>query len=151
MMSKWKQDRLEKIASSDDLHIAPLRDDGFTMELPPGFGRWLWTATSTCVRTTGFDPVGTWLQSSKKLDGSRLRGKIRRSTSKQWPEKSTNASTLHKYFSSPYLRPMIADGARAATVQLIALRDGHKCSARLLWGPVRKRTIEHAKTAWTVN
>jgi hypothetical protein len=65
--------------------------------------------------------------------------------------KSTNASTLHKYFSSPYLRPMIDDGARAATVQLIALRDGHKCSARLLWGPVRKRTIEHAKTAWTVN
>ena len=39
MMSKWKQDRLEKIASNDDLHIAPLRPDRFTYGSPT----WIWS------------------------------------------------------------------------------------------------------------
>jgi hypothetical protein len=43
------------------------------------------------------------------------------STSKQWKEKLTIASMIAhqaKYSSSPYLKPMMGDGARAATVRI---------------------------------
>jgi hypothetical protein len=38
-MSTWTQDRLQQIESSDDLHIAPFREDGVT----PGTPTWIWS------------------------------------------------------------------------------------------------------------
>ena len=34
-MNGWKQDSPERIASSDDLHIAPFREDGVTLPAAP--------------------------------------------------------------------------------------------------------------------
>jgi hypothetical protein len=38
-MNTWTQDRLQQIESSDDLHIAPFREDGVT----PGTPTWIWS------------------------------------------------------------------------------------------------------------
>ena len=57
-MSAWPQDELRKIAESDDLHIAPFREDGVTYGTPT----WIWSVTvdgtSMCGATTGRNPVG---------------------------------------------------------------------------------------------
>ena len=37
----WSRDELRKIAESDDLHIAPLREDGATYGTPT----WIWSVT----------------------------------------------------------------------------------------------------------
>jgi hypothetical protein len=38
-MGIWAKDRLQQIASSDDLHIAPFREDGVTAGTPT----WIWS------------------------------------------------------------------------------------------------------------
>ena len=38
-MRKWPKDELGRIAESDDLHIAPYRDDGVTYGTPT----WIWS------------------------------------------------------------------------------------------------------------
>jgi len=37
-MSAWQKEELVKIATTDDLHISPLRDDGRTYGTPT----WIW-------------------------------------------------------------------------------------------------------------
>ncbi len=39
-MSTWAVDTLSRIASSDDFHVAPFREDGAT----PGTAIWVWSA-----------------------------------------------------------------------------------------------------------
>lgn len=38
-MATWLKDELRRIAETDDLHIAPLREDGVTYATPT----WLWS------------------------------------------------------------------------------------------------------------
>jgi len=38
-MTAWSKPELHKIAAADDLHIAPLRDDGKTYGTPT----WIWS------------------------------------------------------------------------------------------------------------
>ncbi len=38
-MSRWKPEEIRKIAETDDLHIAPFRDDGTTYGTPT----WIWS------------------------------------------------------------------------------------------------------------
>jgi hypothetical protein len=38
-MSAWTKDDLDKIAASDDLHVAPFREDGKTYGTPT----WIWS------------------------------------------------------------------------------------------------------------
>ena len=38
-MGTWAKDRIQQIASSDDLHIAPFREDSVT----PGTPTWIWS------------------------------------------------------------------------------------------------------------
>jgi hypothetical protein len=51
-MSSWTPDDLQRIASTDDLHIAPLRDDGVTYGTLTLFCRLSWMTACTCVLTT---------------------------------------------------------------------------------------------------
>src|SRR5712691_11019986 len=39
MMSTWSKDELRRISDADDLHIAPLREDGVTYGTPT----WIWS------------------------------------------------------------------------------------------------------------
>jgi hypothetical protein len=38
-MAEWPQEDLARIAASDDLHVAPFRDDGVTYGTPT----WIWS------------------------------------------------------------------------------------------------------------
>jgi hypothetical protein len=38
-MTAWTQEQLQKIAASDDLHVAPFREDGATTGTPT----WIWS------------------------------------------------------------------------------------------------------------
>ena len=40
-MTKWSEDELHHIAETDDLHIAPFREDGVTYGTPT----WIWSVT----------------------------------------------------------------------------------------------------------
>ncbi len=58
-MSTWSKSQLDKIAKSDDLHIAPFPDDGETYGTPT----WIWSVAVdhdlTSALTTARTPVGT--------------------------------------------------------------------------------------------
>jgi len=38
-MARWASEQLDAIASSDDFHVSPYRDDGTT----PGTPTWIWS------------------------------------------------------------------------------------------------------------
>jgi hypothetical protein len=55
----WARDDIEKIATTDDLHIAPFREDGRTHGTPT----WIWSvvvdASSMCAPITAGIRAGT--------------------------------------------------------------------------------------------
>ncbi|MDI9628272.1 MAG: DUF2255 family protein [Acidobacteriota bacterium] len=121
-MATWPTDTIEKIAATDDLHIAPYHPDGKTT----GTLTWIW---SVVVDDRLF--VRAW---------SGTRGKWYRSALEQRAGKITAAGQEHeveftpiddpqlndridaayqlKYAGSPYLPPMVAKGPRAATMEV---------------------------------
>lgn len=120
-MSSWKQDDLRQIASTDDLHIAPLRDDGVTY----GTLTWIWSVVlddSLYVRAyNGMN--SSW----HKAALAQMFGKIT-ATGKTFEvafeavtgelNDRIDAAYKVKYGSSSYLKPMISDRARSATVRI---------------------------------
>ena len=68
-MTAWPTKELEGIAGKDDLHIAPLREDGKTYGTPLGSGRSWWTARSMCAPTTGQIHAGTRPRCGRRRDG----------------------------------------------------------------------------------
>lgn len=121
-MADWPTDTIEKIAATDDLHIAPYRADGKT----PGTLTWIWS-----VVVDGRLFVRAW---------NGVDGRWYRSALAQRPGKITAAGNEHtvtfapvddpelngridrayraKYAGSPYLPPMVGSGPRAATVEV---------------------------------
>jgi hypothetical protein len=57
-MAEWTKHELRKIAKTDDLHIAPFRDDGVTYGTPT----WIWSVRLATLfmsaRTTEPHPAG---------------------------------------------------------------------------------------------
>lgn len=121
-MADWPTDVIERIAATDDLHIAPYRADGTTT----GTLTWIWSVVvdgRLFVRAwNGVD--GRWYRSAvaqragritaagdehavafTPVDGLELNGRI-------------DEAYRRKYAGSPYLPPMVAAGPRAATVEV---------------------------------
>jgi hypothetical protein len=120
-MSAWTQDRLQQIAASDDLHIAPFREDGVTLGTPT----WIWSVVvdrELYVRAyTGTS--SRWYQAASKQKAGQVT--VAGQTTDVSFEQLTgeindriDAAYRAKYSSSPYLKPMIGDRARAATVRI---------------------------------
>ena len=120
-MSAWSQDRIEKIAASDDLHIAPYREDGVTYGTPT----WIWSVVvdgALYVRAyNGAD--SRWYKAALRQRAGRIT--VAGQTIEVVFEPVSgeindriDAAYRSKYASSPYLRPMIGDRARAATVRI---------------------------------
>lgn len=121
-MTNWPSDTIEKIAATDDLHIAPYHADGKTT----GTLTWIWS-----VVVDGRLFVRAW---------NGTRGKWYRSAITQRAGKITAAGQEHeveftpitdaelntkidaayntKYAGSSYLPPMVAAGPKAATVEI---------------------------------
>ena len=121
-MSKWKTDELQRIAETDDLHISPFREDGATYGTPT----WIWAVVvgdDLYVRAyNGHN--SRWYKSAMKQKAGRIQaaGMIKEVTFES-VEGDINAQIdeayKKKYSDSPYLSPMIAKQAKAATVKIV--------------------------------
>ncbi|MCK4120454.1 DUF2255 family protein [Ralstonia nicotianae] len=120
-MNTWSQDELARIATSDDLHIAPLRDDGTTYGTPT----WIWSVVvDGGLYVRGYNGQNSlWYQAAIRQKAGRI--SVAGMTKAAAFESATGAindqideAYRRKYSKSPYLAPMIGERARAATVRV---------------------------------
>ena len=121
-MSKWTKEELRKIAEADDLHIAPLREDGVTYGTPT----WIWSvAVGNALYVRGYNGAKSrWYQAAMRQKAGRI---IAAGITKEVIfepvddsiHESINDAYRAKYGESPYLKPMIGVRARAATVRIM--------------------------------
>ena len=120
-MTIWAKDELGKIAATDDLHIAPLREDGKTYGTPT----WIWSVVvdgALYVRAyRGKD--SSWYQAALHRKAGRI---IVAGITKEVTFAPIDGAINDrideayrvKYRDSRYLDPMIGVRARAATVRI---------------------------------
>lgn len=127
-MNDWNQRELEQIAVTDDLHIAPLRDDGRTDGTPT----WIWS-----VVVDG----GLYVRAYHGRHSSWYRAAIRQKLGRITAAGMTREVSFQpadgaiqdgiddayrvKYKGSAYLPSMIGAQARSATVKVL-LHQGEK-------------------------
>ncbi|MCA4131656.1 DUF2255 family protein [Arthrobacter sp. M4] len=119
-MTKWLR-TLDRITTSDDLHIAPFRADGVTYGTPT----WIWSVVvegrlfvrawngqrSRWYRSAMAQRAGRIITAGETLDVEFSPGD---------PELNGLIDEAYraKYAGSPYLPPMVAAGPRGATVEV---------------------------------
>jgi hypothetical protein len=125
-MSAWSKEELHKIAATDDLHIAPFREDGVTYGTPT----WIWSVVvddSLYVRAyNGHE--SRWYQAAMRQKAGRITaaGMV-----KEVGFEAVNGAIngrideayRAKYHSSQYLNPMIGRHERAATVKVVPCKE----------------------------
>jgi hypothetical protein len=121
-MVNWSKDELQKIAESDDLHIAPFREDGVTYGTPT----WIWSvAVGDALYVRGYNGTRSrWYQAAIRQRADRIISAGMTTEVSFEPvegpiNESVDEAYRSKYRGSPYLKPMIAAGARAATVKIM--------------------------------
>jgi hypothetical protein len=125
-MAEWTKHELRKIAKTDDLHIAPFRDDGVTYGSPT----WIWSvAVGDALYVRAYNGTASrWYQAALRQKAGRITtaGMTKEVTFEPISgslNDSIDDAYRTKYAKSPYLKPMIGAQARAATIRII-LRDG---------------------------
>ncbi len=121
-MSSWPKDELKKIAETDDLHIAPLREDGVTHGTPT----WIWSVVvdgALYVRAYN-GPSSRWYQAAMQQKRGRISAAgITKEVTFEAVAGSINdqidEAYRAKYRTSPYLQPMISQRTRSATVKIV--------------------------------
>ncbi|PLT90288.1 DUF2255 family protein [Sinorhizobium medicae] len=120
-MNTWPKDELRQIAESDDLHIAPFRENGRTY----GTLTWIWSVVvdgELCVR--GYNgQQSRWYQAAIRQKAGRITAAgMTKEVSFEPVEGAINDQIdegyRRKYATSRYLAPMIGERARAATVKI---------------------------------
>jgi hypothetical protein len=120
-MTTWPKKELEGIAKSDDLHISPLREDGKTYGTPT----WIWSVVvdgALYVRAyNGHD--SRWYKAALRQKAGRIKAAgITKEVTFEPVEGDINEriddAYRAKYTGSPYLKPMIGERARGATVRV---------------------------------
>jgi len=121
-MATWKKDELQKIAETDDLHIAPFREDGATYGTPT----WIWSvAVDDALYVRGYNgQKSRWYQAALKQKAGRI---IAAGMTKEVSFEPISGpindrideAYCAKYRESEYLSPMIGARARAATVRIM--------------------------------
>lgn len=126
-MSAWTDDELNAIADSDDFHIAPFREDGETYGTPT----WIWSVRvedDLYVRAyNGQD--SSWYQAAVRENAGRIEAA---GMTKEVVFEQVDGPILdrideayrEKYEESQYLKPMVSERARAATVRVIPRGTG---------------------------
>jgi hypothetical protein len=125
----WPKNELSKIAQADDLHIAPLREDGATYGTPT----WIWSVAvdgDLYVRAyNGRD--SRWHKAAIRQKAGRIKAAgITKDVTFEPTDGRINDriddAYRAKYGDSPYLAPMIGARARAATVKITPRAVGHE-------------------------
>lgn len=121
-MTAWPADALVKIATTDDLHIAPYRADRETTGTPT----WIWSVVvdeGLFVRAWN-GTRGRWYRSAIAQRSGRITvaGKEHEvefaPTNDPELGERIDAAYIHIYAGSPYLPAMVAAGPKAATVEI---------------------------------
>lgn len=120
-MSTWPQDELARIAASDDLHIAPFREDRQTCGTPT----WIWfVVVDGDLYARGYNGQNSrWFQAAIQQKAGRI---LAAGMTKEVAFQSVtgvindpiDGAYRRKYSKSPYLVSMIGERARAATVRI---------------------------------
>ena len=126
-MSAWSADALRRIAETDDLHVAPFREDGATAGTPT----WIWSVVvGDALYARAYNGTSSrWYQAALRQRAGRITaaGSTHDVTFAPVADAATNDRVddayRAKYAGSPYLAPMIGTRARAAMVR-IAPRTG---------------------------
>jgi hypothetical protein len=121
-MSTWSKDELHRISDADDLHIAPLREDGMTYGTPT----WIWSvAVDGALYVRAYNGRNSrWYQAAVRQKAGRI---IATGMTKEVAFEPVDGpindliddAYRQKYGKSPYLRPMIGPSARSATVRVM--------------------------------
>jgi hypothetical protein len=117
----WPKDELTRIAETDDLHIAPFREDGVTYGTPT----WIWSVVvenGLYVRAYS-GQNSRWYQAASHQKAGRITAAGMTKEVRFEPVDGPMNDRIDdayrtKYRSSPYLKPMISPRARAATVKI---------------------------------
>jgi hypothetical protein len=120
-MTAWTKEELRKIAEKDDLHIAPLREDGKTHGTPT----WIWSVVvddGLYVRAYN-GKKSSWYQAAMRQKAGRIKAAGMTKEVYFAPVDGVIQDRIDdayraKYKGSPYLAPMIGAQARSATVRL---------------------------------
>ena len=121
-MSTWSKDELQQIATNDDLHISPFREDGVTYGTPT----WIWSVAvgdELFVRAYN-GQKSRWYQAAIRQKAGRITaaGMTREVTFEPVNGGSNDRiddAYREKYKGSPYLSSMIGARARAATLRVV--------------------------------
>jgi hypothetical protein len=120
-MTAWTEDELGKIAASDDLHVAPFREDGKTYGTPT----WIWSVVvdgALYVRAYN-GKASRWYQAANRQRAGQI---STAGTTKEVTFEPIEGAINDrideayrvKYRDSRYLDPMIGRRARSATVRI---------------------------------
>jgi hypothetical protein len=122
IMGTWPKDELRKIAETDDLHIAPLRDDGVTYGTPT----WIWSVVvDNALYVRAYNGTqSSWYQAALRQKAGRITAADMTKEVTFEPVKGAINDRIDegyrtKYYGSPYLKPMIGRQARVATVKVM--------------------------------
>ncbi|MDE3188658.1 MAG: DUF2255 family protein [Acidobacteriota bacterium] len=121
-MAEWPKDEIRKIAETDDLHIAPFRDDGKTCGTPT----WIWSVVvdgSLYVRAYN-GQSSRWyqaalLQKAGRITAAGMTKEVAFEPVDGPIQDRIDEAYRAKYKGSPYLAPMIGARARSATVRVV--------------------------------
>ena len=120
-MAAWRKDELDKIGATDDLHIAPFRDDGKAYGTPT----WIWSVVVDGeLYVRGYNgKKSRWYQAAVRQKAGRIvAAGMTKEVSFEPVDGPLNDriddAYRTKYKGSPYLDPMIGERARAATVRI---------------------------------
>ncbi len=123
-MSNWSTAELRKISETDDLHIAPFREDGITYGTPT----WIWSViVGNAVYVRPYNGKDSrWFQAALRQKAGRITaGGISKEVSFEQVEgdilKQVDDAYRIKYKNSEYMKPMIAARIRACTVKITPL------------------------------
>ncbi|WP_263416472.1 DUF2255 family protein [Terriglobus albidus] len=121
-MSQWLKSELDSIAATDDLHISPFREDGVTYGTPT----WIWSVVvDQGLYVRGYNgPASTWYQAAVRQKAGRIRAagitkEVMFEPVEGPIQEQIDEAYKKKYATSPYLKPMIGDRARSATIKIV--------------------------------
>jgi hypothetical protein len=120
-MMAWVRDELHRITKADDLHIAPLRDDGMTYGTPT----WIWSvAVDDALYVRAYNgQKSRWYQAAVRHKAGQITAAgITREVTFETVHGPINEliddAYRAKYHGSPYLIPMTTGRARSATIRI---------------------------------
>jgi hypothetical protein len=120
-MTAWSKEELRRIAASNDLHIAPFREDGITYGTPT----FIWSVVvDDALYVRGYNGQrSSWYQAALRQGAGRVQvADMTKEVIFSAVEGALNArideAYRTKYQGSRYLSPMIGVRARGATIQV---------------------------------